>query len=232
MTCQNIEILIGERCGMNLEINKTRFFKRRSINLDITHRCTLQCPKCNRQIFSKRNLKVPGQDMTISQFKKIINFYNTISFCGQISDPIFNPYFIDFLELAYKNNIKIDVKTAASHKSIDWYKKAFEANPNAQWTFGIDGLPKDSHLHRINQNGKYLFEVMLMSKKYVKNVVWQCIVFSYNENNIEEIKKIAKSNNITLMFFYSSRFSKNDALKPKNKNYYVKRDWSKWSKLK
>ena len=81
---------------MNLETKRINFFNRRSINLDITHRCTLQCPKCNRQLFTLRGLKVPGQDMTVSQFKKIIKFVNKISLCGQISDPIFNPYFIEF----------------------------------------------------------------------------------------------------------------------------------------
>ena len=41
------------------------------INLDITHRCTLQCRRCNRAIFAARGQKVPGEDMTIENFKKI-----------------------------------------------------------------------------------------------------------------------------------------------------------------
>tara|TARA_B100000212_G_scaffold190375_1_gene143523 strand:- start:2846 stop:3499 length:654 start_codon:yes stop_codon:yes gene_type:complete len=217
---------------MNLETKRINFFNRRSINLDITHRCTLQCPKCNRQLFTLRGLKVPGQDMTVSQFKKIIKFVNKISFCGQISDPIFNPYFLEFLKLTYDNNIKVDVKTAASHKSKDWYVKAFKQNPNAQWTFGIDGLPKDSHKHRVNQDGEYLFDIMLLSKKYIKKTTWQCIVFSYNENNIKQLKQMAKKNDLELKFFYSSRFYEDDPLKPKNKEYFIKRDWKPRASLK
>ena len=172
-----------------------------------------------------KGLKVPGQDMTVSQFKKIIKFVNKISFCGQISDPIFNPNFLEILKLTYDNNITVDVKTAASHKSKDWYIKAFKQNPNAQWTFGIDGLPKDSHKHRVNQNGEYLFDIMLLSKKYIKKTTWQCIVFSYNENDIKQIKQMAKENDLNLMFFYSSRFYEEDPLKPKNKKYFIKRNW-------
>ena len=99
------------------------------INLDITHRCTLQCRRCNRAIFAARGQRVPGEDMTTENFKKILNFFEEITFCGQISDPIFHPKFIDFLKLC--KDKKVTVHTAASHKKEEWYKKAFEANTNA-----------------------------------------------------------------------------------------------------
>ncbi len=92
------------------------------INLDITHRCTLQCQRCNRAIFAARNQRVPGEDMTMENFKKVINFFEQIYFCGQISDPIFHPQFIEFLKLL--KGKKTVVHTAASHKKEEWYKKA------------------------------------------------------------------------------------------------------------
>ena len=69
------------------------------INLDITHRCTLQCQRCNRAIFAARGQKVPGEDMTMENFKKVIDYFEEVYFCGQISDPIFHPKFIEFLKL-------------------------------------------------------------------------------------------------------------------------------------
>jgi len=39
------------------------------INLDITHRCTLQCQRCNRAIFAARGQSVPGEDMTMEILK-------------------------------------------------------------------------------------------------------------------------------------------------------------------
>ena len=152
------------------------------INLDITHRCTLQCRRCNRAVFAARGQKVPGEDMTIENFKKILNFFEEINFCGQISDPIFHPKFIDFLKLC--KDKKVVIHTAASHKKEDWYRKAYEANTNAYWTFGIDGLPKDSHKYRINQDGEHLFKMACMAAKIVDKVKWQYIVFNYNENDI------------------------------------------------
>ena len=191
------------------------------INLDITHRCTLQCRRCNRAIFAARGQRVPGEDMTTENFKKILNFFEEITFCGQISDPIFHPKFIDFLNLC--KDKKVTVHTAASHKKEEWYKKAFEANTNAYWTFGIDGLPKDSHKYRINQDGEHLFKMACMASKIVKRVKWQYLIFNYNENNIDEAKKLAKDNNLILELQKSSRFCEDDPLMPENKDYYIER---------
>ena len=191
------------------------------INLDITHRCTLQCQRCNRAIFAARGLKVPGEDMTMENFKKIIDYFEEVYFCGQISDPIFHPQFIEFLKLL--KGRKTVIHTAASHKKEEWYKKAFEANTDAYWTFGIDGLPKDSHKYRKNQDGEYLFKMACMASKMGLLVKWQYLIFSYNENDIEEARKMAKDNNIILELQKSSRFWEGDPLMPKNKDYYIER---------
>ena len=191
------------------------------INLDITHRCTLQCQRCNRAIFAARGLKVPGEDMTMENFKKIIDYFEEVYFCGQISDPIFHPQFIEFLKLL--KGKKTVIHTAASHKKEEWYKKAFEANTDAYWTFGIDGLPKDSHKYRKNQDGEHLFKMACMASKMGLLVKWQYLIFSYNENNIEQARKMAKDNNIILELQKSSRFWEGDPLMPKNKEYYIER---------
>ena len=191
------------------------------INLDITHRCTLQCQRCNRAIFAARGLKVPGEDMTMENFKKIIDYFEEVYFCGQISDPIFHPQFIEFLKLL--KGRKTVIHTAASHKKEEWYRKAFEANTDAYWTFGIDGLPKDSHKYRKNQDGEHLFKMACMAAKIVDKVKWQYIVFSYNENDIEKARQMAKDNNLIFEVQKSSRFWEGDPLMPKNKDYYIER---------
>ena len=191
------------------------------INLDITHRCTLQCQRCNRAVFAARAQKVPGEDMTMENFKKVIDYFEEVYFCGQISDPIFHPQFIEFLKLL--KGRKTVIHTAASHKKEEWYRKAFEANTDAYWTFGIDGLPKDSHKYRINQDGEHLFKMACMAAKIVDKVKWQYIVFNYNENDIEEARQMAKDNNLIFEVQKSSRFWEGDHLMPKNKKYYIKR---------
>ena len=220
----NIETLIGENFGMNFN---TYDFSDRGINIDSSHMCPLECPKCQRQAIRKRGHKVPGRAMPWEDFIKIAKFFKTgLIFCGQISDPSANPLMIDMLKYCYEHKIKIILNTAASQKPVKWYKEAFEANSLAHWIFGVDGLPKDSHKYRINQDGPKLFEVMKMGAKMGNNIRWQYIAFNYNENNIEEARQLAKDNGIQFDVIHSGRWETKDPLKPRNPNYYLnsKRD--------
>ena len=95
------------------------------------------------------------------------------------------------LKMCYEKNVDVQISTAASHRPEEWYVKVFEANPKAKWIFAIDGLPEESNMYRINQDGKKLFEVAKEAKKHLKQTPsWQFIVFSYNEHNLEKAKQI------------------------------------------
>lgn len=181
--------------------------KQKNLNIDIGTRCTLQCSECERTKRLFQGLKIPGQDMTLAQFDKVSNFFigRQIAFCGTWSDPVFNPNFIDMLKICKSKGVKTEVSTAASHKSIEWYETAFNANLDTRWIFGIDGLPEQSHLYRKNQDGKKLFDVMCFAKKLGINAVWQYIVFPYNLENLEKAKIIAKENKLKMDIVYTTR---------------------------
>ena len=197
-------------------------FSNRLINIESTFRCPIECPKCQRQAIRRHGFKIPGEDMSWEDFLKIAKFFkNGLIFCGQVSDPIFNPKIIEMLKYCYQKNIKVYINTAASQKPIKWYEKAFDANSKAEWIIGIDGLPKDSHKYRINQDGPKLFEVMKIGAKKGMFIRWQYIVFNYNENNIEEARQMAKNNGIYFDIIYSGRWNIKDTYKPKNPNYYL-----------
>ena len=177
------------------------FFNRRKINLDLSATCTLECPGCERKNYEK----VPGSNLTIEQFKKIEPFVNDFTFCGQVSDPIFNPHLPEFLRIIYKNNKHVSVNVAASHKSEKWFEKCFTANTKAIWIFGIDGLPSMSNKYRINQDGEKLFNIMKKASTILDEVHWQYIVFDYNREYIEEAKKIANSIKVKLLLRENTR---------------------------
>ena len=201
------------------------FFNRKNkgINIDITHRCALECPRCQRQTaFRDKGRKVYGEDISMEDIKKLAAHYKYFDFCGQLSDPVHHPKFIEILEYLKSVNVGVSVHNASSQKPLSWYIKAFQANPNARWIFGIDGLPNESHIYRVNQDGEKLFNIMLEATKYVK-VEWQYIVFNYNQKDIETAKKIALDNNIIFTEMLTGRFTENDPLKP-SKEYYVERN--------
>lgn len=190
------------------------------VNIDITHRCALECPLCQRYRLKRQGKKIPGQDMTIKNFKKIVEFFDDIIFCGQRSDPVHHPKFIQFLKIVKDNNKKCSIHNASSTKSKEWYIEAFKSNPDAKWVFGIDGLPEESHLYRINQDGPKLFDIMIESKKYLNtSPTWKYIVFPYNENHVEHAIQIAKDHDLSFLLVTSSRWKikRNEKYRPNKK---------------
>lgn len=188
------------------------FFGRKAVNLDSTHRCPLMCPNCARQwVYNDRGRRVPGHDVSLENFKKICKFMGHINFEGQYSDPAHHARFIDLLQIAYENKVAVSVQHAANKKNnpknVEWYKKAWQTHPYARWRFSIDGLPKDSHIYRINQDGEFLFEMMKLSKEYlIYKPQWQYIVFNYNEKDINTAIKMAKDIGVDFYVIHSGRW--------------------------
>ena len=134
-----------------LHSNKVRFFthviyssmtddmnwvdNRMEINFDATYRCPLQCSKCMRQYYSRRGVPVDGIDTSLEDFEKIINWFDDIRFCGQVSDPSAHPKLIEMLQMCRDKDKRVKIHNAASHRPMKWYKKAFETYPEAVWEF-------------------------------------------------------------------------------------------------
>jgi hypothetical protein len=194
-----------------------------SINLDISARCSLECPKCLRSFYKANGIKVPGHDMSVEEYLKIANHFTHINFCGNISDPVFNPNLPIFLKINYERNITCEVHNAASGKPIDWYLKAFQANPKAEWIFGIDGFPEESNTYRINQDGEAMYATMVRCAQIGLNTTWRYIVFKYNEDHIKECSRMASHYNIKFELVQSSRFLKDDPYKPTTN--FIERDY-------
>lgn len=89
-------------------------------------------------------------------------------------------------------------------------------------------MPKDSHKYRVNQDGQKVFNMMLLAKSMGIDVIWQYIIFKYNQQDIQAATDLAKQNNIKIKFIKSNRWEVNDPLKPdsqyvnNNKKYKTK----------
>ena len=184
--------------------------------IDLTYRCPIECPRCQRQeFFRNHGEQVWGGDLPLDTIEKATDIFKAITFGGQLSDPIHHPKFIEILKMCYHKGTITNIATASTGKPKSWFIKAFEANPNATWKFGIDGLPEESHKYRINQDGEKLFRMMLEAKKILKkSPVWQYIIFKYNEHNVEKAKAIADKHDITLLLMHSSRWQGDDVYRP------------------
>lgn len=192
-----------------------KWFNNKGVNIDIGKRCGLMCGECQRQTYP--GTKKLGKDISTEDFRKVLNHFESINFCGQLSDPIHHPKFIDFLRMAHEHEDRklVSVHVASSFKPREWFIKAFEANPNASWWFGIDGWPEDSSKYRINQDGQKLYEVMLDAKRILNRTPkWQCIRFNYNEHYLEELKQHAYEIGVQLVILHTDRWSAVPWLRP------------------
>lgn len=194
------------------------------LTCDISSKCTLECSGCLRNTYRNMGMHPGhnGKDLTREQFDKIIQWYDTVNLCGQVSDPILNPDFEYFLSRGYELGKRIKINTAATVKTkqLDWYKRMFDVNPKAKWTFGIDGIKDESEWYRVNQDSHLIWDAMMLAATYPEmEVVWQFIVFRTNENSVELAAEIAKENNITLRLDITREYGPHDMLKPTNQKY-------------
>jgi len=186
-------------------------------NIEITHRCKLQCPFCQRtkaahsksSLVRKRIAK--SYDMPLDDYRKVLEFYQRMNYCGQISDPIYHPKFLDILEINLEYPEKLyDIHTTATGKKIEWWEKAFSMTNNGQtvWTIGLDGVDEKTRYHRVGQNFDETWKVMQLGKEMGAIIMWQFIVFSYNENDIVSAYRMARENDFSLMVMKSNRYQK------------------------
>ena len=142
-----------------------------SPNMDLSHRCILRCPQCLRQKVEGLPRIKRSFDIGKPEFRKILNYYdNQITFCGQISDPIYHPDFLAFLEMMDGLGKGLRVATNGTNtKGMDekWWEKAYSYGLGENcWYFGVDGLDEKSELYRIGSNFKQVWETMKMGVQY------------------------------------------------------------------
>tara|TARA_B100000085_G_scaffold70905_1_gene63573 strand:- start:10268 stop:11023 length:756 start_codon:yes stop_codon:yes gene_type:complete len=190
-------------------------------NLDISHRCILRCPQCIRQKHTSQDQIRRSFDIEDKDFQKILDYYPNITFCGQISDPIYHPNFLNFLRMADEQKKCLRIATNGSGMTKDWWYEAYDygLGRNA-WYFGVDGIDEKSELYRIGSNFKEVWKYMKLGRDLGHNVVWQYIIFGYNEHEVDEAIKIAKEEDFSLVLVNTNRgFNPNNPLLRKNVDF-------------
>jgi organic radical activating enzyme len=185
-------------------------FLKKPVNLDITNRCPLQCPSCQRQTGWYNRHRHLFNDMSVEDLQKFIDSgFTWLEFSGQQSDPMAHPNILEFISLCY--SIRLDIHTATSHRKKQFYEEAFDrSGMKTKWIFGLDGLPEESHKHRVNQDGVYLYEMMKLGARMGVDVIWQYIVFNYNQDHIEQAKKMSIDDGIEFKLSFSDRWDKGE----------------------
>lgn len=203
-----------------------------SPNIDASHRCVFRCPQCARaKQYSQHQIK-RSFDLDEKEFQKILDYYEKgVTFCGQISDPIYHPRFVNMVKMCDEQNKYMRISTVGSGKSDKFWDEIYSYGKEKNlWLFGIDGIDEKSELYRVGSNFKDAWKRMCQGRDNNQVIVWQYIIFEFNENDMDEAMKIAKNENLSLLFLYPNRgFSWNNGYLRKSVDFKIKKPSDKYT---
>lgn len=193
----------------------------KGFHLELTNICTLKCPKCSRTDFIE---KFPNywknHSLNLNDLKNFIDIdIKDLKFDlrGNYGDPIYHPEIIDICQWIKQNNGLISLHTNGSYKKISWWENLISVlDERDEIIFGIDGLPENFTNYRINADWNSIKNGIDIVADSKVRMIWKYIVFSYNENDIEQARALATTLNFNVFAIkFSDRWTgDNDELKP------------------
>jgi MoaA/NifB/PqqE/SkfB family radical SAM enzyme len=210
-------------------------------HFEISSKCTLKCPRCPRTEY-KDKIKL-NEDLSLEFFQKLLtpdllkNTVKRITMCGDIGDPIYNKEYLDICRYIKETNPNIHLFTITngSYRSKEWWEEfASICNDRDSINFSVDGYDNASNnLYRINSDwSSIILGMSIMAKQSPAFVHWAPILFSFNEDHIDDIIGQARTIGCdTVQFTRSTKFGSVygdayggtvDPLEPKNPQHISK----------
>ncbi len=204
-----------------------KFFGRRvrSFNMEITNKCALACPECERtgNAWVKKNLTELPVDLVqklfpVSERERLAGI--KINLCGTFGDCIYHTRFHDIIRHLKEVGFALNVETNGSFRPPEWWEKTCDLlREEDEITFSVDGLKDTNHIYRINSRWEDIYAAMKVCAPRVR-VLWKFIVFLHNEHQLEEAKRLAKELGVReILFKKSARFRAVDPLAPQTDNF-------------
>lgn len=173
------------------------------IQFELSSICNLKCYGCARidpLTWDVTDLLKKKVTLDFEVFKNIIDsetvqkYVNKIQFCGTIDEPTAHPQFLDMLRyIAGKFNISIH--SNCSMRTPKYWKEMAEIlrGTNHILNTNIDGMEDTNHIYRRGANWNKIVENVKAFCDNGGSAKWQMLVFPWNEHQVEDVKKLAKS---------------------------------------
>lgn len=182
------------------------------MQIEPTSRCTLFCPACPRTWFSDTfNRAFPKQDLDVDVLEKFLDCDSgykdpNFSLNGNHGDPIYYPKLLELID-RFRPHKTFDISTNGSHQTPKfWHELCDRLGPKDTIFFSIDGLEHNNHLYRRNSNWQSIMDAVDIACQSSVQVVWKTLVFSYNENELDQIKALAESKGALFVPNITERF--------------------------
>lgn len=191
------------------------------LSIEPTSRCTLGCPRCGRTMliekFGKKAMPIVDLDPVL-----LDNFVDLklseVFMCGNYGDPIYHRNFKELIQVCKKHAKRITIVTNGGHRSKKWWEEIVELfGKNDKIVFSIDGTPENFTKYRINGDWASTLIGINECVNSKAKTMWKYIPFSFNENTIEDARKLSIDLGIDEFYIRTSdRWEKNDSLRPNN----------------
>lgn len=200
-----------------------------SISVEPTTSCNLRCPQCPSGL---RSFTRPTGMLQGDLYKHIIDdleetlLYLILYFQGE---PYLNTGFLDMVKYAHEKNIYTATSTNAHYLSEENAAKTVASGLD-RIIISIDGVTQESYkkyrvggkLDKVLEGTRNLVKAKKDAGSSTPHIVWQFIVFSHNEHEIPEIKKMAKEFGVDELGIKSAQvydYENGSELIPENEKY-------------
>lgn len=187
------------------------------MHLELTTRCTLQCPACPRTVIAEKFGSYPKADLNIDHLADFLDCESgreikQFNLEGNHGDPIYYPHLIPLIEKF--NNKEFTIVTNGSYRDeVFWHELGQRLTSADQVIFSIDGLEHNNHLYRKNSDWASTMLGLKILSKYSAQIWWKTIIFNYNYQEIDSIKSIAESFGAKFVAIKTNRFV-DESLRP------------------
>lgn len=198
-------------------------------HIELTRRCPLQCPACERTIRADQipDLKLDiDADLLIDFFEKERNSEIRYMFLqGNLGDPIYHPDFHRIAEHFF--NCELLAVTTNGMQNIEFWKRILDTWPeNALVELSIDGLRDTNSVYRVNSNWdkmQDLFDLISSTTRKCR-IQWKYIVFEHNHHQIDEARQLSRKLGMDSFRIQKSRRFAHNHIKPYHDDRYFQPD--------
>ena len=196
--------------------------QQKRLHLELTTRCTLGCPGCNRTIFADRfNRAYPKIDLDLDHLIKFFDCESgrrieSFTLCGDYGDSIYYPRLLELIK-AFRDTKTFRIVTNGSHRDEKfWHNLIDLLTPADSINFSIDGLEDYNHLYRKNADwDSIMIGLNCVSASNIP-FTWNTNLFNFNYNKIDEIRAFAEGLGAKFIARKTSRFGDNKLMPPEH----------------
>jgi MoaA/NifB/PqqE/SkfB family radical SAM enzyme len=203
------------------------------IQIDSTSYCNLSCPQCGRINPANGNLSV---DITLKHIDPDVIFKNlefekmpklkSIGFLGDFGDAIMHPKFESMVKtcLALPQKPYVFLGTNGEVHTPSWWARLGAELKDEKFfvEFCVDGTANTNKIYRVGSRYDLLIANIKAFVEAGGKAAQKTIIFKHNEDEIDEIKRIAESLGIDTVTFIqndTSRFVEDTTVKQIKEKY-------------